>query len=94
MELNAVETFLKTNGGFASIHVLRKQLQMNKKQVRRLIMNSTSLRAIDPLRVGSGKKYLSIFEYSSENISGGIIFFKHRKKTNFKMVTDSITKDN
>jgi hypothetical protein len=78
MELNAVETFLKTNGGFASKRVLQKQLKMSKKQVRRLIMNSMNLKAINPLRVGSGKNYLSIFEYSPES-NDGISYFKRRR---------------
>ena len=64
MELTAVELFLKTNGGFASIKTLRKKLELPKKQVKRLLRNSTQLKPVNPLLFGSCKSYIPVFEYS------------------------------
>jgi hypothetical protein len=75
MELNAVEQFLKTNGGFASTKTLMKKMNLNKKQVRRLVMNSTHLNPVKPYLVGSYKNYLPIFEYSEVP---HIVYFKRR----------------
>jgi len=83
MELNAVEQFLKTNGGFASIKTLMKKLNLGKKQVKRLVMNSTHLNPIKPHIVGSCKNYLSIFEYSEVS---HIVYFKRMKKSKRKEV--------
>lgn len=76
MELNAVEQFLKVNGGFASIKTLMKKINLSKKQIKRLVMNSTHLNPINPHVVGSSKIYLPIFEYSQVP---HIVYFKRRK---------------
>lgn len=83
MELNAVEQFLKANGGFASTKTLMKKLNLNKKQVKRLIMNSTHLNPVKPYLVGSYKNYLPIFEYSEVP---RIVYFKRRKSKKREVV--------
>ena len=64
MGLNAIEEYLKGKGGYASIRVLKNVLKLNKKQVKRLVFNSSHIKPINPLLVGSCKQYLPIFEYS------------------------------
>jgi len=79
MELNDVETYLKNNGGFASIKTLKKELNMNKKQVKRLIFNSTNLKTIDPLLVGSGKCFLPIFKYFEYHTNNNTLYYNRRR---------------
>jgi len=85
MDLNAVEQYLKVGGSFASIKVLMKKLEMNKKQISRLIMNSTHLRAIEPHRTGSWKKHINVFEYH-EYIDTILFFNRQRPKQKKKVV--------
>ena len=59
MDLNAVEQYLKNNNTFfASIKVLSRKLNIDKKRIKWLIAFSTHLKAVEPIRIGSGKSYL------------------------------------
>jgi len=78
MELNAVEQYLKSTKSFASIKVLSRVLKMDKKRIKWLIALSTHLKAIEPIRTGSGKSYLPIFEYH-EYPDSGMLFHNRRK---------------
>jgi hypothetical protein len=76
MELNKVEEYLK-KVAFASVNVLAKNLQINKKQIRRLIAFSKHLKVVEPFRVGSMKNYVSVFEYNE--YQDDLFFFERRK---------------
>jgi len=82
MELNAVEQYLQNNSSFASIRVLCKKLNLKKSQIKRLIFQSTHLKAVSPLMVGSGKTYLPIFEY--HEYSDSKEYFKRRKELSIR----------
>ena len=79
MDLNAVEQYLKNNNTFfASIKVLSRKLNIDKKRIKWFIAFSTHLKAVEPIRIGSGKSYLPIFEYH-EYPDSGMLFYNRRK---------------
>lgn len=87
MELNAVEQYVHDSCKFASIKVLMKQLKLSKNQIKRFVANSTHLKPIHPLLVGSGKKYVPVFEY--HEYPDQVLYFKRKKKI-IKIIIDQI----
>jgi hypothetical protein len=61
--LNPVEQLLKNKDGYASVKVLKRELNLNKKQVRRFIMHSKYIKPIEPSLCGSGKVFIPVYKY-------------------------------
>ena len=61
--------------------------KLSKNQIKRLIISSTHLKPINPLIVGSGKKYVPVFEY--HEYPDQVLYFKRKKKI-IKIVIDPI----
>jgi hypothetical protein len=63
---NIVEDYFKNNTDVKiSIAKLKKQLNISDSQVYYLAMNSSEVRMIKPIEVGSNKKKLAVFTYES-----------------------------
>jgi len=61
--MNAVEKYLKNHGSYVSTNKLSKQLNISRRNVTRQVLQSTHLKEIDPLLVGSNKQFVRIFRY-------------------------------
>uniref|UniRef100_A0A6C0I896 Uncharacterized protein n=1 Tax=viral metagenome TaxID=1070528 RepID=A0A6C0I896_9ZZZZ len=64
---NSVECFLKKTR-MASIKVLKRELNLNKKQVKRFIRMSGLIKPVNPVQCGSFKRYIPVFEYLPDQV--------------------------
>jgi hypothetical protein len=87
--MNSVEQYLHDNPRRNyNMRSLRSKLSISKREVFRHVMESTHLRAVDPLKVGSGKQRLFIFEY--HEYPGDQLKYSERAKMNTHQVKKNV----
>ena len=68
MHPNPVEDFLKANSEKKlSIRTIKKNLNMNYRQLFFYIKHSNFIKTVSPHEVGSGSKFLHIYQYEKQD---------------------------